>query len=90
MKSRSYMCPRYGKDVKSTNNLIRDMNACKIPITLLSCQPSNPELVLDYNTTNFLDLLLNTNKKDISSGTLNNNKERIRPADINNNKEDIR
>ncbi len=81
MESRLYICPRYGKSVKSTNGLIRHVNACKILVTLPNCLPSTPVLILEYNTTNHSDLLSGYFKEDISSGTSNNDKEEIRFAD---------
>ena len=82
MKSRLYTCPRYKISVKSTSGLIKHVNVCKILITLPNCQPSNPKLVLNYNTTNSLDLPSNNNKKNISLEVLNNSKKRIRLVDI--------
>lgn len=41
MKSRLYTCLQYGKNVKSTSGLTRDINTKKTLITLLSCQRSN-------------------------------------------------
>ena len=90
MESKLYACLRYGKGVKSTSGLTRHVNAYKIPITLPSCQPLNLEPVLDNNTTNPLDLLLDNNEEDISPGASNNGEKRIKLADIDNNKEDIR
>ena len=55
-----------------------------------SCQSLNPEQVLDENTTNPLDLLLNNNEEDISLGALNNGEKGIRPVDMDNDEEDIR
>ncbi len=81
MESRLYTCPRFGKDVKSTSGLTRHVNACKIPITLPSCQSSTPTLILEYNMTNHPDLPSDYFKKDISPEESNNNKEVIRPAD---------
>ena len=66
------------------------INICKILIILLSCQPSNLISILEYNITNYLDFLLNNNKKDISLRALNNNKKRIIKMDINNSKKDIK
>lgn len=85
------MCPRCGKGVKSTNGLIRYVNACKIPISLPYCQLSNPDPVLDYNTTNSLDLPSDNNKKGITPKVSNyDDLERTKPADIGNDEEDIR
>ena len=53
-------------------------------------QSSNPDPVLDYNTTNPPDLPSNNNKEDISPGASHNGEEKIKPADMDNNKEDIR
>ncbi len=85
MESRLYSCPRYGKSVKFTSGLIRYVNACKIPVTLPSCQHYTPALILEYNTTNHLDLPSDYFAEDISPGASNNNKEEIRPADITDN-----
>ncbi len=82
MESRLYACPRYGKGVKSTSGLTRHVNACKIPVTLPSCQPSTPAPILDYNTTNHPDLPSDYFEEDISPGASNNDEEEIRPADI--------
>ena len=90
MESRSYACPRCGKGVKSTSGLTRHVNACKIPITLPSCQPSTLAPILEYNTTNHPDLPSDNFEEDISPGASNNGEERIRSADIDNDKEDIR
>jgi Plavaka transposase len=90
MESRSYACPRCGKGVKSTSGLTRHVNACKIPITLPSRQPSTLAPILEYNTTNYPDLPLDNFEKDNSLGASNNGEERIRPADIDNDEEDIR
>ena len=90
MESRSYLYPRCGKDVKSTTGLTRYINVCKISITLPSCQPSNLELMLDYNIINPLDLPSDNNKKNISPNASNNGKKGIRLADISNDEEDIR
>ena len=86
-----YMCLRYGKGVKSTSGLTRHINVCKIPISLPCCQLSNPDLVLDYNTTNPLDLPLDHNQKGITPEVSNHGDlEGIRLANIGNNKKDIR
>ena len=91
IESRLYLCPKYGKDIKFTSGLTRHVNTCKIPISLPCYQLSNPDLILDYNTTNLLDLLLDNNKKGITLEVLNYvDLERTRPADIGNNIEDIR
>ena len=74
MESRLYTYPRYGKGVKFIDGLTRDVNTYKISITLLSCQLSNPEPVLDYNTTNLLNLPSDHNKEDISLRISNNGK----------------
>lgn len=50
----------------------------------------NLDPVLDYNTTNLLDLLSDNNKEYISLRVSYNSKERINPADIDNDKEDIK
>ena len=91
MESRLYVCPRCGKGVKSTSSLTRHVNACKIPISLLCCQSSNPDLVLNYNTTNPLDSPSDNNKEGITPEISNHsNSEKTRPANIGNDKEDIR
>ena len=46
--------------------------------------------MLDYNTTNPLDLPSDNNKENINPKALNNGEERIRLVDIDNGKEDIR
>lgn len=46
--------------------------------------------MLDYNATNFLDLPLDNDKKNISPGASNNGEDRIRPTDIDNDEEDIK
>ena len=78
------MCPRCGKDVKSTSGLIRHVNACKIPINLPSCQLSILAPILEYNIINHLDLPSDDFEEDIDPRALNKSKEKIRPADINN------
>ena len=91
MESRLYVCQRCGKGVKFTSGLRRHVNACKIPISLLCRQLSNPDPVLDYNTINPLDLPLNNNKKGITPEVSNHGDlEGTRPANIGNDKEDIR
>lgn len=75
MRSRLYFYLRCGKNVKSTNNLIRYINIYKIPIILLSCQFLKLALILKYNTIKDLDLLLDNNKKDLSPKILNNGKK---------------
>ena len=90
MESKSYVCPRCGKGVKSTSSLTRHINSCKIPITLPSRQPSTLAPILKYNTTNHPDLPSDNFEEDISPRALNNGKKRIRPADIDNNKKDIK
>lgn len=74
------MCLRYRKVVKSTSGLTRHVNACKIPITLSSCQPFKPTSILKYNTINYPDLSSDNFKEDISLGASNNDKEKIRLA----------
>lgn len=73
-----------------TSSLTRYINICKIPNFLLYCQFLNPELVLDYNTTNFLDLPSDNNNKNISPKVSNYDKEKIRLTNIDRNKDDIR
>ena len=90
MESRSYACPRCKKGVKFISNLIRHINACKIPITLPSYQSSTLVLILEYNITNYPDLPSDNFKKDINLGVSNNGKEKTKLADINNNNKDIR
>lgn len=46
--------------------------------------------MLDYNTTNPLDLASGNNEEDISPGASNIGKKKPRLANMNNNKEDIR
>ena len=89
IKSRLYPCPRYKKNVKSTSGLKRYVNVCRIPIILLSHQPSNPKPILDYNIINLLNLPSDNNKEYISLEASNNGEEDIRPADIDNNEKDI-
>ena len=91
MESRLYMCLRCGKGVKSTSGLTRHVNACKIPISLLFRQSSNPDPVLDYNMTNPLDSPSDNNKEGITPEVSNyGDSEGTRPANIGNNEEDIR
>lgn len=90
MEFRSYLCPRYRKDVKFSSNLTKHINTYKILITLPSCQPSITALILEYNITNHLDMSTNNFKKDISPGVSNNGEKRIRLADIDNGKKDIK
>ena len=84
MESRLYACPRYGKDVKSTSGLTRYVNACKILITLPSCQPSKPTVILEDNITNCPDLPLD--KEVINLGASNYGKEEIIPINKNDDK----
>ncbi len=88
MESRLYACPRCRKSVKSTSCLTRHVNACKIPITLLSCQPLEPTVILKDNTTNRPDLPSDNNEESISPGASNHGEERTKLAG--NNNEDIR
>ena len=75
----------------STSDLIKYNNICKISISLPYCQLSNPDPVLDYNTTNPLDLPSDNNKKGITSELSNfGDLEKTRLADIGNDKEDIK
>lgn len=90
MVSKSYIYLRCGKHIKFTNSLIKYVNACKIPIILPNYQSLNPDLVLNYDTTNFLDLLLVNIKEDISPVASNNDIKRMKLADINNDRKDIR
>ena len=91
MESRLYVCPRYGKGVKSISGLTKYVNACKILISLPCCQSSNPDPVLDYNKTNLLNLPSDNNKESITPEVSNHSdSEETRPANIGNNKEDIR
>lgn len=55
---------------------------------MLYYQFLNLKLVLNYNITNFLELLLNNNKENINLERLKYKK--IRLIDINNNKKDIK
>ena len=65
--------------------LLREYSAPKVILL-----HSNPKLILDYNTTNSLNLPSDNNEEDISPVTSKNSKEKIRPTNINNNKKDIR
>lgn len=66
------------------------VNTCKISNFLPYCQSSNPEPILNYNTTNFLDLLLDNYKENISSRGWNNGKKEIKKADMDSDKKNIR
>lgn len=90
MESKSYTCLRYRKNIKSTSNLTRYINACKNAITLPNCQILNSTLVLKYNKTSHSNFLLNNNIKNISLEVSKNGKKKIRLANIDNNKKDIR
>lgn len=46
--------------------------------------------MLNYNIINFLDLLIDKNKKNISLKKLNNDKKWIKLVNINNNKKEIK
>lgn len=87
------MCPRCKKDIKSTSDMTSHINTYKIPITLLNYQFFKLAALLEDNTINYLNLLLENNKKSIrlessnysekeikSASSYNND---IRPADIN-------
>lgn len=67
MEFRLYAYLKSEKDIKSTNDLIRYVNACKIPITLPSWQHFKLILILKGNITNCPDLLSKNNKKSIGS-----------------------
>lgn len=88
MRSRLYFYLKCGKNVNSTSNLTRYINAYKIPIILQSCQFLKLVLILNYNIIKNLNLLSDNNKKNLSLKILNNCKKKIRPVDItdNNNK----
>lgn len=58
MKSILYMFSRCRKAIKSTSDLIRHINTCKIPITLLYYQSLNQKLLLE-------DLSSDNNRKNI-------------------------
>lgn len=90
MEFKSYIYPKYGKSVKFTSSLTKHVNAYKNLITLLSCQPLNSTLILEYNTTSHPNFLLYNNKEVINLRIFKNDKEKIRPADINMNKKNIR
>ena len=91
MESRLYVCPRYGKGIKSTSSLTRHVNVCKIHICLPYYQSLNPNPVLYYNMTNFLNLLLHNNKESIIPEISNQgDSKKTRTANINNDKEDIK
>ncbi len=77
MKSRLYTCPRCRKDIKSTSDLTRYVNAWKIPIILPSCPISKSIAILKDNTINCLDLPLDNNEKSISLRISNYGKEKI-------------
>lgn len=61
-----------------------------MPNFLHYCLSLNSKLVLNFNITNFLDLLLNNIKKDISLQKSNNSKNKIKLVNINNNKKNIK
>lgn len=82
------MCPRYKKDIKSTSNLTRYVNACKISIILPSCQSSILALILEYNPTNYLHLPLDNFEKNIGLKALNNGKKKIRPVNTTDNNDE--
>ena len=85
------VCQRCRKGVKFTSGLTRHVNTYKTFISLLCCQLSNPDLVLDYNTTNFLDSMPDNNEENITCEVSNySDSEKTRPVNISNNKEDIR
>lgn len=67
------MCPRYKKDINSTSSLIELVNACKISITLLSCQSFKPKAILEDNTINCPNLP--SDKEDISLKVSNHNRK---------------
>ncbi len=82
MESRLYACPRCGKSVKSINGLTKHVNACKILVTLPSCQTFILAPILKYKMTNHPDLLSDYFEEDISPEASNNHEEEIRLADI--------
>lgn len=84
------MCPKCEKSVKSTNCLVKHINACKISITLLYYHLSNLIQILEYNLINYVEFLSDNNKKNICLKILKNGKKKIKPANINNNEEDIK
>ena len=91
MESKLYMCLRCETSVKSTSSLTRHIIACKLPIFLLYCQLSNPNLVLDYNITNSLNLSLDKNKEDITPEVSNHGDfKKIRLVNIGNDEKNIR
>lgn len=88
MESKLYICPRCEKSVKSTSGLTKYVNAYKIPITLPSCQPLEPTVILEDNMTNRPDLPSNNNEESISPEASNHTKEGTRL--VGNNNKDIR
>ena len=76
------MCPRCGKNVKSSSGLTRYINACKTPISLPNCQPPKPIAILENNIINRSNLL--SDEKGINSEVSNYGKEGIKPAGNNN------
>ena len=71
--------------------MTRYVNAWKISISLLCCQLSNQDPIIDYNITNLLDLPLDNNKKDIIPKLLNNSDlKEIKLVDISNNEKNIK
>lgn len=90
IESRLYIYSKYEKDIKPISGLTKHVNTCKIPIFLRCCQLLNLNLILNYNTTNLLNLPLDNNKEDITIKISNNNEKKIKLININNNKKDIR
>lgn len=64
MGSKLYTRPKYKKNVKSTNGLLRYVHTCKILTILLSCPSPKLIAILEDNVITCLDLPLE--KKSIS------------------------
>lgn len=78
---RSYTYSKYKKSVQSTIGFIWHINACKIQISLPSWQLFTHVSILEYNTINHIDLLLDKFEDDINSEVSKYDKEKIRSAD---------
>lgn len=80
MKSKLYMFLKYAKGVKFITGFPKYGNACNVSITLPSCQSPKLVSILEYNLSNFIDLLsADKNKKDIGPGTYNNGNKKNSP-----------
>lgn len=89
MEFKAYAYLRCEKSVQFTSSLTKHIKACKILIILPNWQPFKVVTILEYNTTNHIDLALDNFKEDINLRKSNHDEEKNQPADINNDKKNM-